>query len=229
MKQDSKRLSSVLFAGFLLIAAILVYFELIVPAYTQLQADKGQDMSEKVLYNNEKQIVTQVQALLSSYQNQSAANQSVALALPVGQNTADAIAQVYGIATNAGLTIKSMGIAVQAVQATAVANSTVPTTGGQIANAAAGGGSIVEPTGTVSLQVTGTGSYESFKTFLEGLETNIRIFDVTAVAIEPALDSTIAPIVTTKAQTVQTNAITETNNQDMFNYTLTVVTYYQAE
>jgi Tfp pilus assembly protein PilO len=228
MKQDSKRLSSVLFAGFLLIAAILVYFELIVPAYGQLQIDKGQDLSEKALYSNEKQIVTQVQALLSTYQNQSAANQSVALALPVGQNTADAIAQVYGIATNAGLSIRSMGIAVQAVQATAVANSTVPTSG-QIANAAAGGGSIVEPTGTVSLQVTGTGSYESFKTFLQGLETNIRIFDVTAVSIEPAINSTVQPVVTTKGQTVQTNQVTQANSQDMFNYTLTAVTYYQAQ
>jgi len=45
------------------------------------------------------------------------------------------------------------------------------------------------------------------------LETNIRIFDVTAISLQPAA------LAATKTQAA---------NSDMFNYTITVVTYYQG-
>jgi hypothetical protein len=127
------------------------------------------------------------------------------MALPVGPDVSGALAQIYGIATNANVTIQGAEISTQAVQAVAAPATTV--------GAAAATGSIVKPTGTVSFQVTGSASYESFKSFLQELETNIRIFDVTAISLQPAA------IAATKTQTA---------NMDMFNYTITVVTYYQG-
>ena len=131
------------------------------------------------------------------------------MALPVGQDVSGALAQIYGIATNAGVTIQTTGISIQAVQQVA---PQVSTTGGSIANAAAAG-SVIKPTGTVSLQISGAGSYEGFKTFLQGLETDLRIFDVTSASLQPA------PVLATK---------TQAGNSDMFDYSVTVVTYYQA-
>jgi hypothetical protein len=204
MKQETKRLSSIIIAALILAAALMVYFEFIIPAYSSLQLVKGQVESETTLYANEQQVVSKVKSLLATYQNESSSSQSVAMALPVGPDVSGALAQIYGIATNANVTVQGTQISTQAVQAVAAPATTV--------GAAAAAGSIVKPTGTVSFQVTGSGSYESFKIFLQELETNIRIFDVTAVSLQPAT------IVATKTQAA---------NNDMFNFTLTVVTYYQ--
>ncbi len=205
MKQETKRLSSIIIAALILAAALMVYFEFILPAYTNLQLVKGQQESEMTLYANEQQVVSKVKSLLTTYQSEASSSQSVAMALPVGPDVSGALAQIYGIATNANVTVQGTQISTQAVQAV---TSPVTTVG-----AAAAAGSIVKPTGSVSFQVTGSASYESFKSFLQELETNIRIFDVTAISLQPAA------IVATKTQAA---------NNDMFNYTITVVTYYQG-
>ncbi len=205
MKQETKRLSSIIIAALIIVAALMVYFEFIIPAYTSLQLVKGQEESETTLYANEQQVVSKVKSLLTTYQSDASSSQSVAMALPVGPGVSGALAQIYGIATNANVTIQGTQISTQAVQAVAAPATTV--------GAAATAGSIVKPTGTVSFQVTGSASYESFKSFLQELETNIRIFDVTAISLQPAA------IAATKTQTA---------NADMFNYTITVVTYYQG-
>jgi Tfp pilus assembly protein PilO len=206
MKQETKRLSSIIIAAIIIVVAVVVYFEFIVPAYTNLEAVKGQEESEQTLYANEQQIVSQGKALLATYQSEASSSQSVSLALPVGEDVAGALAQVYGIATNSDFTIQDIGVSVQAVA------PQDDDAGAQIADAATTG-SVIKPTGTVSFQVAGTGSYESFKNFLQGLETNIRIFDVSAISLEPAAAGS------TKTQGA---------SADIFNYSITVVTYYQA-
>jgi hypothetical protein len=203
MRQETKRLSGIIIAALILVGALVVYFEFIVPAYTNLEVVKGQEESEATLYSNEQQIASQVKGLLATYKNDTVSNQSVAMALPVGPDVSGALAQIYGIAANTGVAVQGTGVSIQAVQAV---------TPQAIASAAAAG-SIVKPTGIVSFQVVGSGSYEAFKNFLKGLETNIRIFDVTAISLQPA------PVSGTKTQAA---------NQDMFNYTITVVTHYQA-
>jgi hypothetical protein len=205
MRQETKRLSSIIIAALILAAALMVYFEFIIPAYTNLQLVKGQEESEATLYSNEQQVVSKVKSLLVTYQSDASSSQSVAMALPVGPDVSGALAQIYGIAANANVAIQGTQISTQAVQAVAASATTV--------GSAAAAGSIVKPTGTVSFQVTGSASYESFKSFLQELETNIRIFDVTAISLQPAA------IAATKTQAA---------NADTFNYTITVVTYYQG-
>ena len=209
MKQESKRLSSLIFAALLLAGALVIYFEFIIPAYTNLETVKGQQESEAVLYANENQIVSQGKSLLTTYQSTASSSQAVAQSLPVGQDISGALAQIYGIAANTGVTVTNTGISVQAVQAVAPPASVAT---GQIASAASAE-SVIKPTGTISFQITGSASYEAFKSFLQGLETNIRIFNVTAESLQPAI------VLGSKTQAA---------NADMFNYTLTVVTYYQA-
>ncbi len=205
MKQETKRLSSIIIAALILAATLMVYFEFITSAYTKLQLVKGQEESEATLYSNEQLIVSKVKSLLVTYQNDASSSQLVAMALPVEPDVSGALAQIYGIAANANVAVQGTQISTQAVQAVTAPTTTV--------GAAAAAGSIIKPIGTVSFQVTGSGSYESFKSFLKGLETNIRIFDVTAISLQPAAISA------TKTQAA---------NADMFNYTITVVTYYQG-
>jgi hypothetical protein len=212
MKQETKRLSSIIIAALILVGAVVVYFELIVPAYTNLQTVKGQEESETTLYANEQQIVSKVKSLLTTYKSDASSSQAVAMALPVGPNVADALAQIYGTAANAGVTVQGASIATQAVQAVTTPAVAAGSANSQITNAAAAG-SIVKPTGAVSFQVTGSGDYASFKLFLKGLETNIRVLDVTAISLQPA------SIIATKTQAA---------NPDVFNFVITVVTHYQA-
>lgn len=209
MKQETKRLSSLIIAALIIAFALVIYFEFIVPAYTNLETIKGQEESETTLYTNETQIVSAGKALLATYQSDASSSQSVALALPVGQDVSGALAQIYGLAANANITIQTTGISVQTVQTVA---SQSAASGNQIASAAAAG-SVVKPTGTISFQVAGTGTYESIKSFLQGLETNIRIFNVTAMTLQPGA------VVNGKGQTVTAGTLT---------FSITIVTYYQA-
>ncbi|MGD1003741.1 MAG: hypothetical protein ABR884_04190, partial [Minisyncoccia bacterium] len=60
MKQETKRLSSIIIAALIFVAALMVYFEFIIPAYASLQLVKGQGESETTLYANEQQVVSKV-------------------------------------------------------------------------------------------------------------------------------------------------------------------------
>ncbi len=217
MKQDSKRLTSILIAALLLAGALVVYFSFIVPAYGNLETLKGQMQSESTLYANENQIVTKANNLLASYQNNSSSVAEVSLALPIGPNIADALAQIYGIASSAGFTVQSAAVATQAVTPAQQQSSAAAQGGGQVANAASTG-AVVMPTGAVTFQLSGMGTYESFKSFLQGLETNIRVFDVTGISLQPL--SSGNPVSTGKGAPAA--------SADNFNFTITAVTYYQA-
>lgn len=210
MKQNSKRFTSIIIAALFLVFALVVYLEFIVPSYTNLQDEKGQAMSEAALLANETQVVSQVKSLITTYQGEASSTQSVNLALPVGQNVADALAQVFGIATNTGFDLTGTGITVQSIQPTVTQPTTDSTTIGSVS---AAGGSIVRPAGTVTFAITGSGSYESLNSFLQGLENNIRLFDVSGISIQPA-----APA----------GSKIQAGGADFFNYAITVVTYYQS-
>jgi len=205
MKQTTKRLSSTLIAILLLVAAFVVFFDLIEPEYATVQSLRGQSESVQAQLANEQQLVKQVQGIVSTYQSQSAQVQEVGLAMPIGQDTSEALAQIYGIAANSGLTIQNVAVSAQ--------GSSV-TTGTATGNGAQAAGAIVKPKGSLSFQVAGVGSYEALKTFLKGLENNIRVFDVTGIGINP-----VASI--NGPSTVGTT-------QDLFTYTITVVAYYQS-
>lgn len=208
MKQTTKRLSSTLIALLLLAAAFVVFFDLIKPEYSYVESLRSQDESEQALLANEKQLATQVQWIISAYQSQTAEAQEVSLAMPVGQDTSEALAQIYGIAANSGLTIQNVAVSAQGSPA-----SSAEALNGTGTGATSSVSAIVKPKGSLSFQMTGVGSYEALKTFLQGVENNIRVFDVTAININP-----VASINGTSAGTTQ----------DLFTYTLTVVAYYQS-
>ena len=65
--------------------------------------------------------------------------------------------------------------------------------------------SLTRPLGKLGLQVSFGGSYDNLKSFLEKLESNVRIFDITSVSIAPSGKL----------------------NQDLYKVDLKVVTYYQ--
>ena len=188
---------------FFLVAAFVVFFDLVQPAYGNLMTAKGTLAGEQALLQNEASTTAQVNAIISTYSSESADLQSVGQILPSGENIAGAAAQVYGLAS-----ADNIGIQMMSMSVSAPTQGAARTVGGAAGLAA---GLAVRPTGTIALSLTASGNYESFRNFLSGLETNTRIFDVKQLSIQPA--------------------ITMVGNQkatDFFNFQLTVDTYYQA-
>ena len=171
MKQNTKRLYSMIFALLFLVAALIVYFDMLAPAYADLQTAKGNEISEQNLLSNEQQIAQEFQGLLTTYKGDGAQVQAVSVALPVGPDVANALAQIYGIAGSNNVSVQNLSIS---------------TNQGQTASGSSGQGGIVKPAGTLSFSLSLTGSYENFKNFLRALESNIRIFDVKQVSFQAA-------------------------------------------
>jgi hypothetical protein len=207
MDQTTKRLSSTIAALLFLVIAAIGFFEFVEPEYASVQQLRGQELSQQTLLANEQKLATSVQGIVTSYQNQTSQSQSVSLALPIGQDNSEAIAQIYGIAANSALGIQSLSVSVQPATTAATAAST------GAAGTSPGLASVIKPSGSITFQITANGTYEALKTFLEGLESNIRVFDVTGLSIRPAnLGAGSA----------------QSSNADNFGYNITVVAYYQS-
>jgi hypothetical protein len=205
MKSTTKRLSSTFLALLILVIAAIAFFELVQPEYATFITLKGNAVSAQQFLVSEQKLVTQAQSVLDSYQSQSAGTQAVNLAMPIGQDSSNAIAQIYGLATNSGLVVSSVGISLQAA----------PQNSQSTANTTASAASLIIPRGTITFQVAASGSYESLKTFLQGLESNVRVFDVTGLTIHPM-------------NTVTGNGVALASTQDFYNYSITAVAYYQS-
>jgi hypothetical protein len=206
MKQNSKRLTSILLALGFVVVALIVLFDLIEPTYGTMMATKGEIVAGQTFLDNEKAGVAKAQQLIGQYQNQAQGAASTMLALPTGPDSAGAVAQLYGLAQANNITIQTIGISpptLQQVQAATTAGTSAKT-------------QIVKPLGHITFQITGAGSYESLKNFLVGVETNIRIFDVQGVSIVPA------------QQTVAVGKNIVPTTPDLFTYNIKINTYYQA-
>lgn len=201
MKQNSKRLSSIIISLALVVIALVVFFDFIMPEYANIMQSKGQISAENGIYETESQAVTAVQNVIDQYKQQQGSGEAIALSLPDDQDVAGALAQVYGIAQNNNVAIQSISVSSPMIQAP------IGASGGEASSTAS-------PIGSFSLQLSAAGSYENFKNFISGIETNIRIFDVRGVSLSSA--SQVAP------------GKNGAGTQDFFNYSITVETYYQA-
>ena len=67
--------------------------------------------------------------------------------------------------------------------------------------------------GSLKLDLKLVGSYSAIKNFLQSMETNIRVMDAQSLKIE----------------SVQSSSQSKAGTQDIFNFTLSVNTYYQAK
>jgi len=191
-----------------LAAALFIFFDLIQPTYGDLQTKKATVLSNQTLFDHEQQVVAQAKKLISQYENESLAENNLALAMPTGPNVAMALAEVYGIAQNNNIVIQNVGINPPTVQVPNQAQRGSASTSVEEIQ-------IIKPTGALSLQITAIGSYENFKNFFSQLETNIRVFDLTTLSTQAASGIAIGG----KGAQV---------TPDFFTYNFTVTTYYQV-
>lgn len=156
---------SILLSAILFIGALVVYGSFIKPTYFEiktLQAEKSEKELQKSEYQN---IAEHTEALISSYQNYAELQKSISLSFPVDPEVPQIINQINGLAVQSGIVIKSMDSRQLAIDPSASASSFA---GGK---------------GTLRFNVKTFGTYEGFKSFLQKLENNIRIFSINNVTI----------------------------------------------
>lgn len=206
MKQSSKRLFSVFLAFVFIVAAIVLFFDLVQPEYNTAKSLQAKQLGEQSYLASQTSLVKQVQTTLNGYQNNAQNAANVTLAMPSGEDVAGALAQIQGIAANTGVTVSSISASPPQIQITRTPS------GGTLSSSTA----LMKPLGSFTFNISASGSYESFKNFLQAVETNIRIFNVQAVTLQPASAPTLA-------------SGKSAASQNLFNYTITVATYYQMQ
>ena len=154
----------------LIVAALMMYFQFISPAYDASQKVKSEQLGHSILLREEQAAIKKVQDLISVYQTQGEVQEALSLALPADEDVAGALAQVYGIAKNTGLQFQSASISLRGTQA---------------GSSGAARFSLQKPIGAISIVLQLSGSYEGFKEFLGLLENNLRIFDVGNITVSP--------------------------------------------
>lgn len=195
MKQSGKRLISLIIAVAFLFAAFFVYFSLIQPAYDEVQKARAEVYGREEFIKNQKNVVEKIKAALENYENQDQIAAAVSAAIPGEADEGMVIHALSALASASNLGVQTI-----APVAPSVATSK------EAAGVREGGKTFsARPLGVMSFQVKLVGSYANFKTFLNKLETNIRIMDIKSVNVEEVGRA----------------------NQDLYLFTVTVVAYYQ--
>ena len=190
MKSSTKRFVSILLSLLILIASIFVYSTLIRPAYSEIEKLRAQAGGKTQLLEQQQSSTKQIQSLLSQYQDVLKVEDTISSILPLSPSVASGINQITGLSK-----INNLAIDLLSIEETAIKPSEQS--------------SLVRGVGALKFNFHLIGSYENFKAFLQNLETNITLMDLTNLKMEPA--------VRTKT------------GENRFSYTLNVNTYYQAE
>lgn len=164
-------------ASLLFIAgAFLMLFNFIQPAYEGVQKLKSEVRAREGFVANQQDAVKKVQGLISKYNNQTELWEVFSLTLPFEKDVAGALTQLAGLVQNT--TLGASGFAVSGDSASSGMGNAKSTQGGTV--------DLSRPLGNMQFQFSFTGSYDNLKNFLEKLEHNIRVFDVSSLSIFPA-------------------------------------------
>jgi Tfp pilus assembly protein PilO len=175
MKHATQRLISFAIAVIVIVASLFIFFNLVEPAYGDAQTMKAEKFSKENFYANQQAIAKQVQATVSAYQGAGSPQALASLALPATKDEADLVNQVNVLAARYQIAVQNLTIATPGAKSVQ----------GKQATAKAATSTLVKPVGVLTLQIRAAGSYSAFKSFLQSLESNIRIMDIGSVNVSP--------------------------------------------
>jgi len=166
MRTSTRRFISIIIATGLTAGAIFVYGLLIVPTIDDINIMRSELAQKENLYTIQREAVDKIKNLFAGRQVPPL-QETFNLALPVEDpQIASIVSQINGIAIINSVDINQLATQIGSVQQPP---RDVPFTSG---------------VGTVKVTFEVKGSYDSLKKFLEGIETNIRLIDVTQLNID---------------------------------------------
>jgi len=149
----------------LLGALAFVYSSFVKPAYNTVLNKRAQVKNRDGQIAELKTERGRVDQLAARYANAAELQSNLDVMLPNGENTASAIRQLGGLALANRIGIQSLGIQVTGLRPSSQSG-------------------LVKNIGTNRILFRAAGSYEDFKNFLRGIETNMAMMDVEGVKIE---------------------------------------------
>lgn len=152
----------------ILICAVVVYSLLIQPAYTTIMDLRGQLAAKTDAVSSYQATIAQVNALSSNLGDVSAQQQRAAMIMPLGPDSPYFSNQIIGVARQSGLTVDAISIR-QATQPIATAQS-----------------SAIKRIGNLEATVQVTGGYSQIKSFLQAIQNNTLLMNISSVAINVA-------------------------------------------
>ncbi len=173
MKASTKRILSIAFSGLFLVGALVVYGNFIKPTMETIGTQRGEIISKENLFTNKTQAVTEVKNIISQLENSGNFSDKVSLAIPRGASVTDALHQIYAIAKTNQVDLTQFSAEMQPFVS-------APENEG-----------IVKRLGSLAVVIGARGEYRNLKTFLEGLETNIRVANVNEATFEPLQSSAL--------------------------------------
>jgi len=184
----------------MMVAAFIIFVNFTRPAYEDIQKIRNEKYTFDLELENKRKAIGDVVDLIEKHKNDTNFNETVSLHFPTSANLSNALAQIHSLAVD--------------ISQLALTSINVSESGSQISRSSGGaqanGGSLERPIKTISFDLNLIGSYANLKTFLQKLETNIRIFDVESVSLNPANMGSKVPV-------------------DLYNYQVKITTYYQGE
>lgn len=192
MKASIKRTVSLMGSVAFLVAAMMIYSLFIRPEYKLINELRGMFIAKSNLLAEQQSIISQVQNLLAQYQGSASIQQAVSLALPTKEEAAGIFSQLQALAQANDLTIEVFGVQNQPTKSV---------------NNSRGVTNVVKDLGVVQTLLKISGSYNDFKNFLQGVETNIRVMDLVSLKMDKVNHA----------------------NASFFIYNLVLNTYYQTD
>ncbi|MDO8664524.1 MAG: hypothetical protein Q7K44_03220 [Candidatus Liptonbacteria bacterium] len=196
MKQTTKRFLSLIISFILFTGTLIVYFNLVVPANDEQQTIKAQAIGRQNFVDNQKAAISQVSNMINSYKGEGELQDVISSILPQSPDLAGAFSQISGL-------VQVNKLLMERVAVNAPVNQNISGTASQGDTSQ----QFVKPVGSVDFQVKVIGTYEDFKSFLKNVETNIRIFDVKKIDMQPTANAK--------------------PNQNIYNYDIIITAYYQ--
>ena len=122
--------------------------------------------SKENLFNNQKLAVGEVQKLIGQFQSIVKLEETVSLAMPIGENITQALNQLQAIVRSSKANLRVFTI--------------------NPGNFEPSRQLLAKRLGSIRINVTVDGSYEDIKSFLRLLETNVRVANVANFVMSPA-------------------------------------------
>lgn len=153
-----------------LVGAGIIFFQFVRPAYTEAQAVRADVIARQQFLEQQASAVQQVQSLIEKYKSDPAMQDTVSKVVPSTPDVGGALYQITAIAQSYGIQIISTTAQTPQLSIAPTPKST-STVGA------------VRPLGVATFQVKFVTSYDNLKTFIQKLESNVRLMDVTAISV----------------------------------------------
>lgn len=163
MKTSAKRLLLILGSFALLVASLYAFVSFILPAYNDIQSLRGERDSKVNAIKDAASAEETVKALIDAYSNLSKAEDVFSLILPSGPEIPTLLNQLDGLSRLNGIAIDSTAFGFLALEPSRT--------------------ELIKPIGKIHINLSLHGKYGDLKTFINNLETNLRIIDIGSLNI----------------------------------------------